>query len=182
MKICVAGQGAFGQKHLDALKRIPGVEVSSLVGGSAASTAEVAKKYGISHHTLDLAEGIQRADAVILATYARAVEQGFESLGPGELDHYLRTTGPYPVERVHRRPLLPTPTTTPSSPRWSPKGSTSPVSCTSGDNPPPTNAPPCSFSWPKILLVTDLFASWQPACKASRNGKNSWRGACLGMS
>ena len=79
MKICVAGQGAFGQKHLDALKRIPGVEVSSLVGGSAASTAEVAKKYGISHHTLDLAEGIQRADAVILATptklHCRQAEQ-----------------------------------------------------------------------------------------------------------
>ena len=35
MKICVAGQGAFGQKHLDALKRIPDVEVTSLVGGSA---------------------------------------------------------------------------------------------------------------------------------------------------
>jgi 2-hydroxy-4-carboxymuconate semialdehyde hemiacetal dehydrogenase len=68
MKICVAGQGAFGQKHLDALKRIPGVEVTSLVGGSASSTAEVAKKYGIAHHTLDLAEGIQRADAVILTT------------------------------------------------------------------------------------------------------------------
>jgi 2-hydroxy-4-carboxymuconate semialdehyde hemiacetal dehydrogenase len=68
MKICVAGQGAFGQKHLDALKRIQGVEVTSLVGGSAASTAEVAKKYGIPHHTLDLAEGIERADAVILTT------------------------------------------------------------------------------------------------------------------
>jgi cation transport regulator ChaC len=39
-------------------------------------------------------------DAVILATYAGAVEQGFEALGPGELDHYLRTTGPDPVERV----------------------------------------------------------------------------------
>jgi hypothetical protein len=39
-------------------------------------------------------------DAVILATYATAVERGFEALGPGELDHYLRTTGPYPVERV----------------------------------------------------------------------------------
>jgi len=26
MKICVAGQGAFGQKHLDALKRIQGVK------------------------------------------------------------------------------------------------------------------------------------------------------------
>ena len=47
MKICVAGQGAFGQKHLDALKRIPGVEVTSLVGGNQDATAEVAKKYGI---------------------------------------------------------------------------------------------------------------------------------------
>src|SRR5579864_6303847 len=33
MKICVAGQGAFGQKHLDALKRIPDVEGTSLGGG-----------------------------------------------------------------------------------------------------------------------------------------------------
>jgi cation transport regulator ChaC len=39
-------------------------------------------------------------DAVILATYASAVERGFDALGPGELDHYLRTTGPDPVERV----------------------------------------------------------------------------------
>ena len=31
MKICVAGQGAFGQKHLDALKRIPGAEGIELV-------------------------------------------------------------------------------------------------------------------------------------------------------
>lgn len=68
MKICVAGQGAFGQKHLDALKRIPDIEVTSLVGGNQESTAEVAKKYGIPHYTGDLAEGIKRADAVILTT------------------------------------------------------------------------------------------------------------------
>src|SRR5262249_9003067 len=68
MKICVAGQGAFGQKHLDALKRIPEVEVTSLVGGNQDATAEVAKKYGIPHHTGDLSEGIKRADAVILTT------------------------------------------------------------------------------------------------------------------
>src|ERR1700678_898541 len=68
MKICVAGQGAFGQKHLDALKRIPGVEIASLVGGNQDATAQVAKKYGIPHHTGELPEGIQRADAVILTT------------------------------------------------------------------------------------------------------------------
>jgi hypothetical protein len=38
-------------------------------------------------------------DSVILATYATTVEEGFEALGPGELEHYLATT-PYPVDRV----------------------------------------------------------------------------------
>jgi 2-hydroxy-4-carboxymuconate semialdehyde hemiacetal dehydrogenase len=68
MKICVAGQGAFGQKHLDALKRIADVEVVSLVGGNQDATAEVAKKYGIPHWGGDFGEGISRADAVILTT------------------------------------------------------------------------------------------------------------------
>jgi len=68
MRICVAGQGAFGQKHLDALKRISGVEVTSLIGGNPAGTEQVAKKYGVPHWGHDLAEGIKHADAVILAT------------------------------------------------------------------------------------------------------------------
>src|SRR3989440_11286774 len=68
MKICVAGQGAFGQKPLDALKRIPDVEVASLVGGNQDATAQVAQKYAVPHHTGDLSEGIKRADAVILTT------------------------------------------------------------------------------------------------------------------
>jgi 2-hydroxy-4-carboxymuconate semialdehyde hemiacetal dehydrogenase len=68
MKMCVVGEGAFGQKHLDALKRIPEVEVTSLVGGDKDSTADVAKRYGIPHHTNDLGEGITRADAAILTT------------------------------------------------------------------------------------------------------------------
>ena len=68
IKICVAGQGAFGQKHLDALKRIPDVEVTSLIGGNQDSTAQVAQKYGIPHFSGDLSEGIKRADAVILTT------------------------------------------------------------------------------------------------------------------
>ena len=68
MKICVAGQGAFGQKHLDALKRIEGVEIVSLIGGNPKGTEDVAKKYAIPHWGHDLAEGIKRADAVILTT------------------------------------------------------------------------------------------------------------------
>src|SRR6202451_537716 len=68
MKICVAGQGAFGQKHLDALKRIAGVEITSLVGGNQDASAEVAKKCGIPHSPGELPEGIARADAVILTT------------------------------------------------------------------------------------------------------------------
>jgi cation transport regulator ChaC len=38
--------------------------------------------------------------AVILASYARAVEAAFTALGEGELERFRETTGPYPVERV----------------------------------------------------------------------------------
>ncbi|MFZ1344307.1 MAG: Gfo/Idh/MocA family oxidoreductase [Thiothrix eikelboomii] len=70
MKICMVGQGAFGQKHLDALKNIPDVEVVSLVGGTEESTREVAEKYGIPFWTLDLAEGLAQpgVDAAIITS------------------------------------------------------------------------------------------------------------------
>jgi len=70
MRICVAGQGAFGIKHLEALRNIPGVEVVTLAGGSPDSTAEVAQKFNIPHWSLDLAECLAQpgVDAAILAT------------------------------------------------------------------------------------------------------------------
>jgi 2-hydroxy-4-carboxymuconate semialdehyde hemiacetal dehydrogenase len=70
MKICVAGQGAFGVKHIEAIQKIDGVEVVSLAGGSPESTAEVAKKFGIEHWSTDLAECLARpgVEAAILAT------------------------------------------------------------------------------------------------------------------
>jgi hypothetical protein len=40
------------------------------------------------------------ADAVILAAYALAVRSAFEALGPTELDAFLDTTGPYPVDVI----------------------------------------------------------------------------------
>jgi 2-hydroxy-4-carboxymuconate semialdehyde hemiacetal dehydrogenase len=70
MKIVMAGQGAFGQKHLDAIKNIPGVEVVSLAGGRPETTEEVAKKYGIPHWTTNYAEALAQpgVEAVILTT------------------------------------------------------------------------------------------------------------------
>ncbi len=70
MKICVAGEGAFGNKHLDALQRIDGIEVATLCGGVAEATRAVARARGIPHWTLDLDEALAtpEVEAVILAT------------------------------------------------------------------------------------------------------------------
>ena len=70
MKIALAGAGAFGEKHLDALKLIDGVEVISVVGRTLEPTQRVADKYGIGHATTELAEALDQPglDAVILAT------------------------------------------------------------------------------------------------------------------
>jgi 2-hydroxy-4-carboxymuconate semialdehyde hemiacetal dehydrogenase len=70
MKIALAGAGAFGEKHLDGLKLIDGVEVTSLVGRRLEPTQAIAAKYGIGHATTDLAESLKRddVDAVILCT------------------------------------------------------------------------------------------------------------------
>jgi 2-hydroxy-4-carboxymuconate semialdehyde hemiacetal dehydrogenase len=70
LRVALAGAGAFGQKHLDALKLIEGVEVTSVIGRELDKTQEVAKKYGIAHATTSLDETLARndVDAVILAT------------------------------------------------------------------------------------------------------------------
>jgi 2-hydroxy-4-carboxymuconate semialdehyde hemiacetal dehydrogenase len=70
MKISVAGQGAFGVKHLEAIAKIDGIEVVSLAGGNPAGTEEVAKKFNIPHWTSDLGESLKQpgVEAVILAT------------------------------------------------------------------------------------------------------------------
>jgi len=70
MKICVAGQGAFGVKHLEAIAKIDGIEVVTLAGGNPAGTEEVAKKFAIPHWTTDLGESLKQpgVEAVILAT------------------------------------------------------------------------------------------------------------------
>lgn len=70
MKVGVAGQGAFGVKHLEALANIPGIEVVTLAGGSPASTEAVAKKFKIPHWTCDFGESLKQPglEAMILAS------------------------------------------------------------------------------------------------------------------
>jgi 2-hydroxy-4-carboxymuconate semialdehyde hemiacetal dehydrogenase len=70
MRIAIAGAGAFGTKHLDALAVIDGVTVTSVVGRRLEQAQEVARKYDVGHATTDLDEVLARddVDAVILAT------------------------------------------------------------------------------------------------------------------
>jgi 2-hydroxy-4-carboxymuconate semialdehyde hemiacetal dehydrogenase len=70
MRIALAGAGAFGEKHLDGLKNIPGVEIASVISRRAEQAAEVAAKYGAPHSGTELSEALERddVDAVILCT------------------------------------------------------------------------------------------------------------------
>ena len=70
MKIVVAGQGAFGVKHLEGIQNIPDIEVVSLVGGNQETTKAVAERFKIPHFCGDLAEALAQpgVDAAILAT------------------------------------------------------------------------------------------------------------------
>ncbi len=70
MKVGVAGQGAFGVKHIEAIQNIPGIEIITLSGGNQTATEEVAKKFKIPHFTGDLGESLKQPglEAVILAT------------------------------------------------------------------------------------------------------------------
>ena len=70
MKIALVGAGAFGEKHLDGLRNIEGVEIASVISRSAEQAADVAARYGAPHSGTDLAEALAlpEVDAVILCT------------------------------------------------------------------------------------------------------------------
>jgi len=70
MRIALVGAGAFGEKHLDGLKNIDGVEIVSVISRQAEQAAAVAAKYGARHSgsELDEALALPDVDAVILCT------------------------------------------------------------------------------------------------------------------
>ncbi len=87
IKVALAGAGAFGIKHLDAIQLIDGVEVVSLVSRELEKTKEVAAKYGIAHVSTDLADSLAlpEVDAVILCTPTQMhAEQAIACMNAGK--------------------------------------------------------------------------------------------------
>ncbi len=70
MRIALAGAGAFGEKHLDGLKLIDGVEITSIISRTGEQAAAAAAKYGAKHSSTELDDALCRddVDAVILCT------------------------------------------------------------------------------------------------------------------
>ena len=88
MKICVAGAyGAFGLKHLDALKNIEDIEVTSIMGPNKAKIESLAEERNIPNARTTLADSISKdnPDAVILATPTQAhAEQAIVCMNAGK--------------------------------------------------------------------------------------------------
>lgn len=87
MKIVVAGEGAFGRKHLAALKNIEGIEVVSLAGGIEDATKKVARDHNIEHWSLDLGECLDQPDveaAILVTPTPIHASQAMQVLGAGK--------------------------------------------------------------------------------------------------
>jgi 2-hydroxy-4-carboxymuconate semialdehyde hemiacetal dehydrogenase len=87
MRIALAGAGAFGEKHLDGLKKIDGVEIVSIISRTGEQAAAVAAKYGAKHSSTKLADALSRddVDAVILCTPTQMhAEQAIACMSAGK--------------------------------------------------------------------------------------------------
>jgi len=87
MKIALVGGGAFGEKHLDGLRNIEGVEVTALCGRTLEPTQAMADKYGIGFVTTDYDAVLARedVDAVILCTPTQMhAEQAIKAMDAGK--------------------------------------------------------------------------------------------------
>jgi len=87
MRVALAGAGAFGIKHLDALARIDGVEIAAVVSRRLDQAHDVADTYGAPLATTSLEEVLASpaVDAVILATPTQMhAEQAIATMRAGK--------------------------------------------------------------------------------------------------
>ncbi|HEY5266614.1 MAG TPA: Gfo/Idh/MocA family oxidoreductase [Acidimicrobiales bacterium] len=87
MRVALAGAGAFGIKHLDALARIEDVEVVSIVSRTLEQAEKIAAIYGARQATVNLSDALNSpdVDAVILCTPTQLhAEQAIATLQAGK--------------------------------------------------------------------------------------------------
>jgi 2-hydroxy-4-carboxymuconate semialdehyde hemiacetal dehydrogenase len=87
VRIAVAGAGAFGIKHLDALSRIDDVTIAAVVSRTLEQAEKVANKYGAPMASTELADVLESpdVDAVILSTPTQLhAAQTLETLAAGK--------------------------------------------------------------------------------------------------
>ena len=87
MKIVLAGAGAFGIKHLEAVRAIGGIEVASLVGRRLDATQELARKYNVPHATTSLRDALAQpgiAAAILCTPTQMHATQAIECLQAGK--------------------------------------------------------------------------------------------------
>src|SRR5712691_3455475 len=87
MKICLAGTGAMGVIHMNALKKIPGADVVSVNSRIEESGKAFAAEWGIPYYSTSLEDAIDRpgVDAVILTTPSSMhADQTVMALGKGK--------------------------------------------------------------------------------------------------
>ncbi len=85
--VALAGAGAFGAKHMDAMGKIDGIEVVAVVGRELDRTQQFAVDYGVAVATTELADvlAMDEVDAVVLATpTALHAEQSIACLRAGK--------------------------------------------------------------------------------------------------
>ena len=106
MKVALAGPGAFGVKHLEAMAKIDGIEVVSLVGRTLDATKEVAARFGVRHVTTELSESLARPDveAVIVATPTQIHASG--TIACLEAGKHVQVEIPLADKLAHAREVL----------------------------------------------------------------------------
>lgn len=70
IKVALVGTGAFGIKHLDAIKNIDDAEVVALVSSKIDSVKKIAEEYAVEHYSNNLDDVLKmpEVDCVILCT------------------------------------------------------------------------------------------------------------------
>jgi len=87
MRVALAGAGAFGAKHADAISRIDDVELVAVVSRELSGATAFAEEYGIERASTSLGDvlGDANTDAVILATPTQMhARQAIEVLEAGK--------------------------------------------------------------------------------------------------